>query len=989
MKSLGLVKSLARPLDRVIDSAFEKPDPVYAPFISAGYVSLTGEQADQKPIQILRDTGAAQSVIITDALPWSPETYCGSHVILQGIETKNVPVPLHWVHLVSDLVSGRFRVGVVSTLPVKGVTLLLGNDIAGGNVIPVLEVVDNPEIRTTDEKLVQAFPHVFPACVLTRAQSRKLGDVVDLASSIFENVEVEDHAPSMPSAMPTVFTPVKTKAGENEIVPQLHDILLSVTPEKVIECQKEDTSLRKCFALVISIEEAKTRETAYFMEAGVLMRKWASHDTINDWSEVCQVVVPTPFRLAHDQAWSGHLGITKTYNRVLRHFFWPGLKSDVVQFCKTCHICQLTGKVNQTVPRAPLCPIPVVGEPFERVIIDCVGPLPKTRSGNQFLLTIMCSATRYPEAIPLRTITAKTVVKALVKFFSTFGLPKVIQTDQGSNFMSKLFSNVLNTLCISHQVSSPYHPESQGALERWHQTLKAMLRKYCMDTSTDWDEGVPFVLFAIRETIQESLGFSPADLVFGHTPRGPLKVLKEHILSPTPSSAPKNVLEYVSKMRDRLHAACALAQKSLSSSQKRMKLHYDKKAVGRSFAPGDQVLVLLPIPGSSLSARFAGPYLVEKKINDTNYVIKTPDRRRSSRVCHVNMLKTYYVRDSPDSSSSKPVQPAVSSVAAVVLKPGWDLDEDKEDGLELRHTLQQGERLCNSEMLKKLPSQMEHLDNDQTKDLILLINSFLNVFQDIPSRTSILEHDVDVGNAVPIRQHPYRVNAKKREVMKSEVAYLLQNDMAKPSNSSWSSPCILVPKPDGTSRLCTDYRRVNAVTKSYFPLPRLDDCIDRIGSAAYVSKLDLLKGYWQVPLTSRASDISAFVTPDNFVQYTVMPFGMCNAPATFQRLVNIVFADLPNCTAYLDDVVIHSSTWSDHLSTLKSVFQRLENASLTLNLAKCEFGKATVTYLGKQVGRGQVRPITGKVEAIVAFPAPDSPPVAQIPGDGRVLSYLL
>ncbi|CDQ98709.1 unnamed protein product [Oncorhynchus mykiss] len=127
------------------------------------------------------------------------------------------------------------------------------------------------------------------------------------------------------------------------------------------------------------------------------MRKWASHDTINDWSEVCQVVVPTPFRqqvlsLAHDQAWSGHLGITKTYNRVLRHFFWPGLKSDVVQFCKTCHICQLTGKVNQTVPRAPLCPIPVVGEPFERVIIDCVGPLPKTRSGNQFLLTIMCSA---------------------------------------------------------------------------------------------------------------------------------------------------------------------------------------------------------------------------------------------------------------------------------------------------------------------------------------------------------------------------------------------------------------------------------------------------------------------------------------------------------------------------------------------------------------------------------------------------------------------
>ena len=144
------------------------------------------------------------------------------------------------------------------------------------------------------------------------------------------------------------------------------------------------------------------------------MRKWAAHNTVNDSSVVFQVVVP---KLAHDQVWSGHLGITKTYNRVLRHFFWLGFKSDVVQFCKTCHVCQLTGKANQTVPCVPLCPIPVVGEPFEQVLIDCVGPLPKTRSGNQFLLTIMCSATQYPEAIPLHTIMAKTVVKALVTFF--------------------------------------------------------------------------------------------------------------------------------------------------------------------------------------------------------------------------------------------------------------------------------------------------------------------------------------------------------------------------------------------------------------------------------------------------------------------------------------------------------------------------------------------------------------------------------------------
>ena len=225
------------------------------------------------------------------------------------------------------------------------------------------------------------------------------------------------------------------------------------------------------------------------------------------------------------------------------------------------------------------------------------------------------------------------------------------------------------------------------------------------------------------------------------------------------------MLDYVSRMRERLHAACVLAQESLSSAQKRMKGRYDKKAVSRSFNPGDQVLVLFSIPGSFMSARFSGPYVVARKISDTNYVVKTPERRRSSRMCHVNMLQAYYVRDSPDSSPDAPVQAIFSSVAAVVLEqPGL---EDKEDGLELRHTLQQCERCCNSKMLTRLPSQMEHVGSDQKKGLILLINRFLSVFQDVPSRTSVLEHDVDVGKAVPIRQHSYRANSKKREILRS------------------------------------------------------------------------------------------------------------------------------------------------------------------------------------------------------------------------------
>ena len=209
--------------------------------------------------------------------------------------------------------------------------------------------------------------------------------------------------------------------------------------------------------------------------------------------------------------------------------------------------------------------------------------------------------------------------------------------------------------------------------------------------------------------------------------------------------------------------------------------------------------------------------------------------------------------------------------------------------------------------------------------------------------------------------------------MRSEVEYMLANDLIKPSQSSWSSPCLLVPKGDGTYRFCTDFRKVNSVTKSdSFPIPRVEDCIDRIGSSKYVTKFDLLKGFWQVPLTDRAKEISAFVTPDGLFQYIVMPFGMKNAHATFQRMINKVIAGLEGCQGYIDDVVVYDDTWEQHLTRVRSFFTRLRTAKLTVNLVKSEFGCAQVRYLGYVVGQGKVSPINAKIEAIVEFPAPKS-----------------
>ena len=231
--------------------------------------------------------------------------------------------------------------------------------------------------------------------------------------------------------------------------------------------------------------------------------------------------------------------------------------------------------------------------------------------------------------------------------------------------------------------------------------------------------------------------------------------------------------------------------------------------------------------------------------------------------------------------------------------------------------------------------------------------------------------DVDIEGSKPIKQYPYRMNPMKLQYLREEVQYLLANDFIEPSQSDWSSLCMLVPKPDGTFRMCTDYRKVNSVTKTdSFPVPRMDDCVDNIDQAKNVTKFDLLNGFWQIPLTDRAKEISASVTPDGLYQYKVMPFGMKNSPATFQRLINMIITGLDNCKAYIDAAIIYSEEWDQQLKTIREFFERLSKAKLTIDLAKSDFCHATLTFLGHVVGQGQVKPVEAKVKAISDFPVP-------------------
>ena len=330
----------------------------------------------------------------------------------------------------------------------------------------------------------------------------------------------------------------------------------------------------------------------------LLMRKYRSPEVpaIDDEIHaVRQVVIPSCYRTKvirlADDGLGGHLGIRKTTYNILQYFYWPGICRDVSTYCKQCHVCQVSGKPNQVIKPAPLQPIPVVYEPFAKVIIDIVGPLPKSKKGNEYILVLMCATTQYRDAIPIRNTKTKTLLPVLEKIFTIFGIPKIVQSNQGSNFTSHLFQQVMDRLGVVQHLSSAYHPQSQGVLERFHQTLKSMLTKFCLAHEKDWDDGLPYVLFAVRSTCQESLGYSPFELLFGRKIRGPLKLLQDTWLN---ESSALSFNEYVDNIQKRLKDAHELSMQHLSYCQSKMKMQRYVKSVARSFSPGDLVLFLLP-----------------------------------------------------------------------------------------------------------------------------------------------------------------------------------------------------------------------------------------------------------------------------------------------------------------------------------------------------------------------------------------------------------
>ena len=387
------------------------------------------------------------------------------------------------------------------------------------------------------------------------------------------------------------------------------------------------------------------------LKQGILYRRFE-----NNLSSFEQVVVPKSLQkevlqTAHNVRTGAHLGQTKTFKKIQRSFYWIGYRTYVASWIKQCESC---AKRKMPVPKfhSSLQPS-LVGAPFEKIALDILGPLPRSKRGNRYILVIMDYFTKWAEAYPVRNQEAETIAKVLVEqFICRYGVPLSLHTDQGSNFESNLFQTVCKLLGINKTRTTAYHPRSDGLVERFNRTIQTMLSMYVCEDQSDWDTHIPYVMMSYRASEQETTGVSPNRMMFGREVMLPLDLLVSQNGSETEYASHET---YAAEIYSRMQKAFEVARKHIQGEQKRQKRLYDAKLKGTPYKPGDKVWLYRPLRKVGVSPKlqsfWTGPYVVVKRISDAVYRIKNVTTN-SRIVVHFDRLKPYY------SSSSEPVSTA-------------------------------------------------------------------------------------------------------------------------------------------------------------------------------------------------------------------------------------------------------------------------------------------------------------------------------------------
>ena len=350
-----------------------------------------------------------------------------------------------------------------------------------------------------------------------------------------------------------------------------------------------------------------------------------------------------------------------------------------------------------------------------------------------------------------------------------------------------------------------------------------------------------------------------------------------------------------------------IAQEELLKSLKKNKTLYDRRARRREFQEGDQVLLLLPTDTNKLLMQWKGPYEIMSRCGKGNdYRVEV---NKKVKTFHANMMKKYIERADQDGApqrNSDNNQVMSCGVCTGIIGGNEDLSVNDKETMELANCHQK-------ETVKDVKLGIK-LTKTQQKEMMDTLARYPEVFSDIPGKTDMIEHKIELTDNNPVRSRPYLLPYALRENLKREIEDMISFGIIRESNSPFASPIVIVKKKDGTNRICVDYRKLNKLTVADTdPIITAEDLFQWLGKSKYYSKIDLSKGYWQIPVVEEDIEKTAFITPDGTYDFLRMPFGMKNSGATLVHGMRKILAGMNNVDSYTDDLIIHTNDGQAHL----------------------------------------------------------------------------
>ena len=394
------------------------------------------------------------------------------------------------------------------------------------------------------------------------------------------------------------------------------------------------------------IRKLKHQTRNLFVKEGILYKK-----NLKTPQRPLRIVKPTEVETIlfcmHSDPLSGHFNIATTLHRTSLRYFWPQMGEDVKNYVKSCDACQRRGKPKT---RESLLPIKV-GKPFDRVGIDIVGPLPLTARGNKYIVVATEYLTKWPEARAIPAADAANVASFLFEdIICRHGCPRDLLSDQGSHFCNKVVDALCQNMNVRHKLSSTYHPQTNGLVERFNRTLCEVLAKCSDQFDEDWDQFVPAALFAYRTSQHNTTRHEPFFLLYGRDALLPIET-NVHTYPSEPADAielQESIIRRMESIIGDLEEARIQAQERIARSQKKQQSRHDETSVIEHYTIGDQVLVYRSALEKSwshkLEEKWEGPYHIHEVLGNGAYKIRNKESKVLKRPVHGNRLKLYHSR---------------------------------------------------------------------------------------------------------------------------------------------------------------------------------------------------------------------------------------------------------------------------------------------------------------------------------------------------------